>query len=92
MAAAKNTLQKLLDQAGQFVTKQKGSWDHAQWEAFLESTAKAGVEPNDEVKRNLGNILEASKYFYGITASAAPTKAAAKKPATRKPAARKKAP
>ena len=64
MAAAKNMLEKLLDLAGEFVTEQKGAWEHDDWEAFLAKATKTGVEMDDESKRNLGNILEASKYFY----------------------------
>ena len=62
----KNVLQKLLDLAGQFVVDQKGKWNHAEWEGFLEKAGKLGIALNDETKRNLGNILEASKSFIGM--------------------------
>ena len=65
MATSKNPMQQLLDMAGNFVTQQKGKWEHKDWEAFLGQVSKAGVELTDEVKRNIGNILEASKHFYG---------------------------
>ena len=64
MATSKHPMQQLLDMAGAFVTKQKGKWDHKDWESFLDQVSKAGVDLTDEVKRNLGNILEASKHFY----------------------------
>jgi len=64
MPAAKNSLQKVLDLAGKFVTKQHGEWNHDEWEALLPKVAKMGFEMGDETKRNLGNILEASKHFY----------------------------
>ncbi len=65
--AAKNLSQKMLDLAGKFVARQEGAWEHADWETFLEETAELGVELTDETRRNLGNILEAAKYFYSLT-------------------------
>lgn len=65
MATKKNNgLQELLNMAGRFVEEQRGKWEHKDWEGFLDQVNKAGVELTDEVKRNLGNVLEASKHFY----------------------------
>jgi hypothetical protein len=64
MAAKKNDVQKTLDLAGEFVTKQGGSWEHADWEGFLKKADKIGIAIDDEGKRNLGNILEAAKFLY----------------------------
>ena len=64
MPAAKNSLQKVLDLAGKFVTKQEGEWNHEEWETLLPKVTKMGFEMDDETKRHLGNILEASKHFY----------------------------
>lgn len=101
MAAKKNAVEKILDLAGEFVTKQGGAWGHQDWESFLKKAAKAGVEVDDEGKRILGNILEAAKFIYhraGIVPDSKPakTKAAAKpkadavkKPAKKKAAAKK---
>ncbi|GMU92390.1 MAG: hypothetical protein AMXMBFR4_14480 [Candidatus Hydrogenedentota bacterium] len=75
----KNPVQNLLDMAGDFVTEQKGKWEHKDWEAFLGQVQKAGVTLTDEVKRNLGNILEASKHFYN-SISTVPNKKPARKP------------
>lgn len=83
--AAKITLQELLDFAGGFVTKQKGIWEHEEWEALLKKVAGTGLELNDETKRNLGNILESAKYFYPMM-----TDAPAARPAARKKVAAKK--
>lgn len=80
MAAAKSPVEKLLDLAGQFITKQNGDWDHAAWEAFLAKAEALGVPVDDESKRNLGNILEGGKYFY----TTMPQKPAKKKAAPRK--------
>ena len=77
--AAKITLQELLDIAGGFVTRQKGAWEHKEWEALLKKVAAAGLELNDETKRNLGNILESAKYFYPMTAAAPAARPTAKK-------------
>lgn len=96
MAAKKSELQKILDLAGEFVMKQEGAWEHADWESFLNKAVKAGVSIDDEGKRNLGNILEASKYFYGKGGGAPAPEAvmakasSAKRPAKKKAAAKKK--
>lgn len=65
--AAKNLSQKVLDLAGKFVARQEGAWEHTDWEIFLEEAAGLGIELTDESRRNLGNILEAAKFFYGMT-------------------------
>jgi hypothetical protein len=77
----------LLDTAGQFVEKQKGRWEHDDWEALLTRVADMGVPIVDETKRTLGNILESCKHFYAIAATIAPPEK--KKPA--KPRPKKKA-
>lgn len=81
--ASKTTLESLLDLTAKFVIDQKGAWDHGDWEAFLAKAAALGFEDNDEMRRNLGNILESCKYFYAVACpggvcSIAPKKAAAK--------------
>lgn len=58
--------EKVLDLAAKFVTRQQGIWEHADWEAFLAEAGKLGLELNDETRRNLGNILEAAKSFWGV--------------------------
>ena len=60
----KNPVKNLLGMAGDFVTQQKGKWEHKDWEAFLEQVQKAGVDLTDELKKSLGHVLEASKQFY----------------------------
>lgn len=80
MPTANNSLLKLLDCAGQFVSKQNGNWNHDEWEGFLATATKVGFELDcDEARRNLGNILEASKFFLStMPAACAPKKAASK--------------
>ena len=89
--AKKNPVNQLLDMAGDFVTKQKGKWEHKDWEAFLDQVQKAGVNLTDEVKKSLGHVLEASKHFYA-SVSSVPEKAPVKKTKPRaKPKAKAKA-
>ncbi|MBI4558816.1 MAG: hypothetical protein HY706_14635 [Candidatus Hydrogenedentes bacterium] len=77
--ATKSGLEKLLGMAGEFVVKQHGDWNHADWEGLVEKVSMNGVAADDESKRNLGNILEASKYFYQILPAPPPMKRAAAK-------------
>jgi len=74
--AKKTTLQKVLELVAAFVIEHKGQWCHEEWEGFLGKAAALGVELTDENKRNLGNLLEASKTFFceGECACAAPAK------------------
>jgi hypothetical protein len=79
----KSGLQNLLEIVQKFVVKQKGAWEHDDWEALVAHVTKAGVcLDDDEGKRNLGNILEACKFFY----FALPADVEKKKPAPKKKA------
>jgi hypothetical protein len=89
MAKSDITLKQLLDMTGKFVEQQRGKWEHKDWEAFLDKMSKAGIDLTDEVKRNLGNILEASKHFYS-SVSTVPDKKKAKAKAASKPKAKAK--
>ncbi|HOJ33410.1 MAG TPA: hypothetical protein PKY35_05245 [Candidatus Hydrogenedentes bacterium] len=64
MAVGKNPMEKLLALAAEFVMKQQGTWAHEDWESFVAAAEKTGYSFDDEGKRNLGNILEALKFFY----------------------------
>lgn len=91
MANPKTNLRDLLDMTGKFVEQQRGKWEHKDWEAFLDKVSKAGIELTDEVKRNLGNILEASKHFYSKVSSVPEKKKAkAKSKSKAKPKAKTK--
>jgi hypothetical protein len=78
--ATKNMVEQVLELAGKFVVAQKGTWQHADWEAFLGKAAALGVPITDETKRSLGNILESCKEFLCTDGPCAPApkKAAAK--------------
>lgn len=86
--ATQITVSQVFEQITDFLAKQGDDWDHAAWEALVASMAKQGLEPSDEMRRNLGNILEASKFFLGHM-PAKPAKAKAKSRA--KPKAKAKA-
>jgi hypothetical protein len=77
---AVTTLDKLLSLAGEFVTAQKGVWDHDAWEALLEKAAALGMVVSDDSKRSLGNILESAKFFYFCGDESEKPKRAAAKP------------
>ena len=64
--ASTPAVQKLLTMAGKFVAKHEGDWDHEDWEKFLAKIATYGIPLDDETRRNLGNILEAGKYFHYV--------------------------
>ncbi len=77
MPVGKSPVQKLAGLAADFVVKQNGCWVHEDWEGFVAEAAKLGFILEDEGKRNLGNVLEALKYFYTMSPEpqAAPAKA-----------------
>ncbi len=79
MPSSKNAVQKVLDEAGKFVSSNSGVWEHSDWEAFLAQVEKLGFELDDEIKRNVGNILEASKDLYHQLPKPATKKKAAMK-------------
>lgn len=86
--AGKAALPGFVDLAYTFVNSHQGCWEHEDWETFLEDVAKTGITIDDEVKRNLGNILEALKFFYhaGLTCGCCCAEAAEKAPAKKAPA------
>lgn len=58
------SLADITNEIVQFVKKQKGSWNHEEWEALLQSLQKKGMELTDETKNYVGGILEAAKKIY----------------------------
>ncbi len=64
MATAKASIKKLMELGEGFVIKQKGCWEHSDWEGLVNKVRALGIEMNDEGKRNLGNILEGTRFFY----------------------------
>jgi len=70
MAAGNTTrLEELTKLATDFVTTQKGLWDHEAWTDFTSRVRAKGFDISDDMQANLGEMLEAMKQFY--TAAAA---------------------
>jgi len=61
--------EELTKLATDFVTAQKGLWDHAAWTDFLSRVRKKGIDISDEMQSSLGEMLEAMKGFYSAAAS-----------------------
>ncbi len=91
--AATHTVQELAVLVSDFVVKQRGAWDHEQWEALCGKAAGLGVELDDALQEQLGMLLENMRVFYycmpAIPRSRA--KAKAKPKAKPKPKAKAKA-
>jgi len=62
-------LDELAKLATDFVTKQKGLWDHAAWTDFLSNVRAKGFDITGEMQSSLGELLEAMKRFYSAAAS-----------------------
>ncbi|MCX8064051.1 MAG: hypothetical protein N3G21_02635 [Candidatus Hydrogenedentes bacterium] len=61
---AKHSLEEIFNQAAKFVIKQRGEWEHSDWENFLEKISEFQIDLNDELVVKLGALLELGKYFY----------------------------
>ncbi|MDZ4860996.1 MAG: hypothetical protein SGI88_18640 [Candidatus Hydrogenedentes bacterium] len=85
-----NPVQHMLKMAGDFVTQQKGKWEHKDWEKFLERAQRAGLDLSDEMKKSLGHMLEASKQFYTVVSNVPDKKKAAAKKSSAKSKAKTK--
>ena len=77
---------RLLEIASEFVEKQKGWWEHPDWEGFLARLSRDGFHLSKEVEPPIGNILEIFKDYYQSDRFQAISEI------RRKPAARKAAP
>ncbi len=60
----KYTVEQIFDQASKFIVKQKGEWNHTEWEDFLGKISEYEIELHDELTTKLGALLELGKYFY----------------------------
>ena len=61
---AKHSVEQIFEQVAKFVVKQKGEWDHNDWEDFLGKISNYQIELHDELTVKLGDLLELGKYFY----------------------------
>lgn len=55
--------------ASDFVTSQKGMWDHAAWMDFLSLVQQKGIEITDDMQSMLGDLLEAMKEYHTAVSS-----------------------
>jgi hypothetical protein len=55
--------------ASDFVTSQKGMWDHKAWIDFLSHVQQQGIEVSDEMHAKLGELLEAMKEYHAAVSS-----------------------
>ena len=55
--------------ASDFVTSQKGMWDHKAWIDFLSRVRQQGIEISDEMQSKLGELLEAVKEYHTAVSS-----------------------
>ena len=62
-------LEELTKMATDFVTMQKGMWDHAAWTDFVSNLKKKGFDLSDDMQSHLGELLEAMKRFYSAAGS-----------------------
>jgi hypothetical protein len=71
MATAKTaTFEELTKLATDFVTKQKGMWDHTAWMDLVSRLQGQGFDTSSvDMQANLGELLEAMKRFYSAAAS-----------------------
>lgn len=60
----KHSVEEIFNQAAKFVVKQKGEWNHSDWENFLEKISGFQIDLNDELVVKLGSLLELGKYLY----------------------------
>jgi hypothetical protein len=63
------TFEELTRLASDFVTSQKGMWDHKAWIDFLSRVQQQGIEVSDEMHAKLGELLEAMKEYHAAVSS-----------------------
>lgn len=56
-----NIMGEVSDSTIKFIKDTKGTWNHAEWEAFVKTMQEKGMKMNDEAKNYLGTMLEATK-------------------------------
>jgi predicted flap endonuclease-1-like 5' DNA nuclease len=55
--------------ASDFVTAQRGMWDHGAWLGFLGRVQDRGIEISGEMQANLGDLLEAMREYHTAVSS-----------------------
>ena len=70
MASAKTApFEELTKLASDFVTSQKGLWDHTAWMDFLSHVQQKGIEISEDMQSMLGDLLEAMKEYHTAVSS-----------------------
>jgi hypothetical protein len=70
MASEKTaTFEELTKLASDFVTSQKGMWDHTAWMDFLSHVQQKGIEISEDMQSMLGDLLEAMKEYHTAVSS-----------------------
>jgi predicted flap endonuclease-1-like 5' DNA nuclease len=61
--------EELTKLASDFVTSQRGTWDHKAWMDFLARVQQKGVEISDDMQSKLSELLEAMKEYHTAVSS-----------------------
>ena len=61
--------EELTKTASDFVTSQRGMWDHEAWMDFLARVQQTGVEVSEDMQPKLGDLLEAMKEYHTAVSS-----------------------
>jgi hypothetical protein len=61
--------EELTKLASDFVTSQKGMWDHTAWMDFLSLVQQKGVDISEDTQSKLGDLLEAMKEYHTAVTS-----------------------
>jgi len=70
MATVRTSLfEELTKLASDFVTSQKGMWDHRAWMSFLSHVQRKGLEISEDMQSKLGDLLEAMKEYHTAVSS-----------------------
>ena len=72
------TVQQVAKLAGDFVVKKRGAWNHEEWQQWCDSIASLGLELDEELRVQLGVLLETLKTCY-LSMPKRPKSAAKKK-------------
>ncbi|MCG6552713.1 MAG: hypothetical protein L7F77_10325 [Candidatus Magnetominusculus sp. LBB02] len=60
-SAMSSAMTEVSDVTIKFLKDTKGTWNHAEWEAYIKAMQEKGMKINEEAKAYLGSLLEASK-------------------------------
>jgi len=61
--------EELTKTASDFVTSQRGMWDHKAWMDFLSRVQQKGVAVSEDMQSKLGDLLEAMKDYHTAVSS-----------------------